>query len=69
MSVLNGVAQTRSSREEGWENWRGAFEEVATLEKIERSATESEVRALWSSLVGRSWKDGIEGEQVAVELE
>jgi hypothetical protein len=69
MSVLNGVAQTRSSREEGWENWRGAFEEMATLEKTEWSATESEIRALWSSLVGRPWKDGYEGERVSVELE
>ena len=69
MSVIKGVAQTRMTREEGWEDWEGAFAETSAVEGSDRTSSETEVRALWSSLVGRSWNDGQEGEQVSVELE
>jgi hypothetical protein len=69
MSVVKGVAQTRLAREEGWEDWQGVFDEVSTVAASERQARESEVRALWSSLVGRSWNEGQEGDHVSVELE
>jgi len=69
ISVIKGVAQTRMTREEGWEDWEGAFAETSAVEGSDRTPSETEVRALWSSLVGRSWNDGQEGEQVSVELE
>jgi hypothetical protein len=69
MSVVKGVAQTRLDREEGWEDWDGAFAETASVEELERQALEAELRGLWSSSLGRSWQDGPVGEQVSVELE
>lgn len=68
-SVIRGVAQPRLSREEGWEDWEGLFETVDSLTAKAREHNESEARALWSSRVGRSWKDGDAGETVDVELE
>lgn len=69
MSVVKGVAQVRSDREEGWESWDGAFAETAVVEGLERPALETELRGLWSSSLGRPWEDGPVGEQVSVELE
>lgn len=66
-SVLKGVA--RASREEGWESWERAFEDVNTAGKNGRSEVENQVRALWASSLGRGWADGLAGNAVAVELE
>jgi hypothetical protein len=69
MSVVKGVAQVRLDREEGWEDWDGAFAETVYVEGLERQGLETELRGLWSASLGRSWQDGPVGEQVSVELE
>lgn len=69
ISIIRGIAQPRSTREEGWEGWEGLFDDIQSLTPTTREERESQIKSLWSSRIGRPWREGDEGEDVAVELE
>jgi hypothetical protein len=69
ISVIRGIAQPRLTREEGWEGWEGLFDDAGFWAGKAREGIESEVKALWSSRIGRNWREGDVGETVDVELE
>ena len=69
MSVIRGVAQTRMSREEGWEEWERAFDSVDAVLVEEREALEKSMKGMWASATGRAWSAEVAGNQVTVDLE
>ncbi len=74
--VIKDFANHRCGQEGAWESWEEAFEadDHAGLEAVwdrsgEREGVVGKLRDLWTSRIGRNWKDGEEGESVAVEFE
>jgi len=71
MSVVRVLATER----EDWAGWENAFEgyDEEDLNRIvgvmDLRHVDEEIRSLWEERVGRPWKDGEDGERVAVELE
>lgn len=69
MTVVRGVAQTRMTREEGWEEWERAFDGVEAILVEDRAALEGSAKGIWASTTGRAWSDEAAGNRVSVELE
>lgn len=71
MSVVQAFAAQRADRDEAWERWEKSFEDVEliTWDGGARNNVEDEIKSIWSERLGRHWKDGHSGEDVAVEFE
>ncbi|WVW82843.1 hypothetical protein I302_104855 [Kwoniella bestiolae CBS 10118] len=73
ISVVRVFVKERESREEGWENWRIAFEGdsddelKAVWEDRKRDGIERDIRGLWATATGRSMSES--GEKVQVEVD
>ncbi|WRT67357.1 uncharacterized protein IL334_004328 [Kwoniella shivajii] len=72
-SVVKSFALERASREEGWENWQGAFEgdTIDDLKKVwetvKRDGVEKQIRSFWSTATGKNMIEGEEKVQVEVD--
>ena len=71
ISVIRPFAAQQEDRDEAWDEWAKAFEEDDAVDWREKRRTdiEKEVMSLWSSRVGRAWRETPSGEQAQVELE
>ncbi|WWD16155.1 hypothetical protein CI109_100580 [Kwoniella shandongensis] len=76
MSVVRTYADERNAREEGWEDWEGAFEgdEEEGLKEVwaklgGREGVEKELKVLWATGLGRNWTEKEDGEKAEVELD
>ena len=71
ISVIRPFAAQQEDRDEAWEGWAKAFEEddAVCWQEKRRTDVEKEVMSLWSSRVGRAWRETPSGEQAQVELE
>ena len=68
MSVLEGYAAIRGSRDVTWENWRGAVFDAATVAE-DRDSLLPLIEGLWCERVGRPTSKHTRGERVTVEVE
>lgn len=70
MTVVRGVAQTRMSREEGWEEWERAFDSAEAILVEDRVGSERIMKGIWASASGRAWSDEpARNQEVTVDLE